>query len=616
MQFSTRQKKMLARIIIAAVLLITALFVPLKGLWRLPLFLGPYFIVGYPPLFKAARNILHGQVFDENFLMAIATIGAFALGEYVEGVAVMLFYQVGELFESVAVSRSRNSIRELMSIRPDVANVLRDCELCTVSPDEVLVGEVIVVLPGERIPLDGVVVSGHSFADTSALTGESVPRELFEGSDAMSGCINQSGLLEIRVTKPFAESTVTKILELVENAASKKAKTENFITRFARFYTPCVVIAAVLLALVPPLFTGFDFIEWIRRALTFLVISCPCALMISVPLGFFGGIGGASKRGILIKGSSHLELLAKVKTALFDKTGTLTKGTFTVQELIPAEGVDADALLCYAAAAEQYSNHPIAQSLLRAYDDFPPEADELEEYPGLGVAATVENRRILVGNRRLMEKEKIGFSVSQLIGTIAYVAIDGKYAGSIRIADEYKENAAETVAELRHCGVKRAVMFTGDTKAIGEAAAKDLGLDYAVTELLPDGKVAALEAIKAEEPNKILLYVGDGMNDAPVLTLADVGAAMGGLGSDAAIEAADIVIMDDDPMKLPLAVRIARRTMQIVRQNIIFALGVKGIVLILGALGLTNMWIAVFADVGVAVLAILNSMRAMYTKKL
>lgn len=616
MQFSTRQKKMLARIIIAAVLLITALFVPLKGLWRLPLFLGPYFIVGYPPLFKAARNILHGQVFDENFLMAIATIGAFALGEYVEGVAVMLFYQVGELFESVAVSRSRNSIRELMSIRPDVANVLRDCELCTVSPDEVLVGEVIVVSPGERIPLDGVVVSGHSFADTSALTGESVPRELFEGSDAMSGCINQSGLLEIRVTKPFAESTVTKILELVENAASKKAKTENFITRFSRFYTPCVVIAAVLLALVPPLFTGFDFIEWIRRALTFLVISCPCALVISVPLGFFGGIGGASKRGILIKGSSHLELLAKVKTALFDKTGTLTKGTFTVQELIPAEGVDADALLCYAAAAEQYSNHPIAQSLLRAYDDFPPEADELEEYPGLGVAATVENRRILVGNRRLMEKEKIGFQVSQLVGTVAYVAIDGKYAGSIRIADEYKENAAETVAELRHCGVKRAVMFTGDTKAIGEATAKDLGLDYAVTELLPDGKVAALEAIKAEEPNKILLYVGDGMNDAPVLTLADVGAAMGGLGSDAAIEAADIVIMDDDPMKLPLAVRIARRTMQIVRQNIIFALGVKGIVLILGALGLTNMWIAVFADVGVAVLAILNSMRAMYTKKL
>lgn len=616
MQFSTKQKKMLARIVIAAALLIAALFVPLEGLWRLPLFLGPYFVVGYPPLFKAARNILHGQVFDENFLMALATLGAFALGEYVEGVAVMLFYQVGELFESVAVSRSRNSIRALMSIRPDVANVMRDCELCTVSPEEVLVGEVIVVSPGERIPLDGVVVSGHSFADTSALTGESVPRELFEGCDAMSGCINQNGLLEVRVTKPFAESTVSKILELVENAAAKKAKTENFITRFARYYTPGVVIAAVLLALVPPLFTGFDFVEWIRRALTFLVISCPCALVISVPLGFFGGIGGASKRGILIKGSSHLEQLAKVKTALFDKTGTLTKGTFTVQELIPAEGNDVDDLLCCAAAAEQYSSHPIAQSLLRAYDDFLPDAEEVREYPGLGVAATVENRRILVGNRRMMENEKIDVPVSQLVGTVVYVVIDGKYAGLIRIADEYKENAAETVAALRRCGVKNAAMLTGDTKAIGEAAAKDLGLDYAVTELLPDGKVAALEAIKAENPNRVLLYAGDGMNDAPVLARADIGAAMGGLGSDAAIEAADIVIMDDDLMKLPLAVRIARRTMQIVRQNIIFALGVKGIVLILGALGLTNMWIAVFADVGVAVLAILNSMRAMYTKKL
>lgn len=613
MRFSAKQRKMLIRIILGAVLLIVAVLLPLEGLWRLPAFLVPYLIVGYAPLLKAGRNILHGQIFDENFLMALATIGALALGEYPEAVAVMLFYQVGELFENVAVGRSRASIRALMEIRPDTAAVKRNGIVTVVAPEEVEAGEVIVVSPGEKIPLDGVVLSGHSFADTSALTGESVPRELSEGSEALSGCINKSGVLEIKVSKPFGESTVAKILELVEHAASKKAKTENFITRFAKWYTPCVVIGAVLLAAVPPLFTGFHFAEWVSRALTFLVISCPCALVISVPLGFFGGIGGASKCGILIKGSNHLEALSHVKTAVFDKTGTLTKGTFRVQEILPENGFTADGLLLLAAAAEQHSSHPIAQSLLAMCKLPLPEAEEVNEEAGFGLSAKVNGRMVSAGNRRLMGRCGVSCSDPAEIGTIVHVAVDGTYAGCIRIADEMKPEAKASVAALRENGIRKTVMLTGDTEKIGEAVARELGIDEVHAELLPDGKVKALESVKADAPEELLLYAGDGMNDAPVLAMADVGVAMGGLGSDAAIEAADVVIMDDNPEKIPAAMRIARRTMRIVRQNIVFALGIKAVVLVLGALGFANMWIAVFADVGVSVLAILNSMRALHT---
>lgn len=615
MQFSAKQKRMLIRIVLAAALLIVAVFLPIEGFWRLLVFLAPYLIVGYAPLLKAGRNILHGRIFDENFLMALATIGALVLGEYPEAVAVMLFYQIGELFENVAVGRSRDSIRALMEIRPDTAAVKRGGTVTVVSPEEVKAGEVIVVSPGEKIPLDGVVLSGHSFADTSALTGESVPRELSEGSEALSGCINKSGVLEIKVSKPFGKSTVAKILELVEHATSKKAKAENFITRFAQWYTPCVVIGAVLLAIVPPLFTGLNFVEWIGRALTFLVISCPCALVISVPLGFFGGIGGASKCGILIKGSNHLEVLSRVKTAVFDKTGTLTKGTFRVQETLPENGFTADGLLLLAAAAEQYSSHPIAQSLLAACKQKLPKAEDVNEEAGFGLSANVNGRMVSAGNRRLMERCGVSCADPAQVGTIVHVAVDGKYAGCIRIADEVKPEAKETIAALRENGIRKTVMLTGDTKKIGEAVAKAIGIDEVHAELLPDGKVAALEKVKAAAPEELLLYAGDGMNDAPVLALADVGVAMGGLGSDAAIEAADVVIMDDNPKKISAAMRIARRTMRIVRQNIIFALGIKAVMLVLGALGFANMWIAVFADVGVSVLAILNSMRALHTRK-
>ena len=613
MRFSAKQRKMLIRIVLGAVLLVAAVLLPLEGIWRLLAFLAPYLIVGYAPLLKAGRNILHGQIFDENFLMALATIGALALGEYPEAVAVMLFYQVGELFENIAVGRSRASIRALMEIRPDTAAVKRNGIVTVVAPEEVEAGEVIVVSPGEKIPLDGVVLSGHSFADTSALTGESVPRELSEGSEALSGCINQSGVLEIKVSKPFGESTVAKILELVEHAASKKAKTENFITRFAKWYTPCVVIGAVLLAIVPPLFTGFHFAEWISRALTFLVISCPCALVISVPLGFFGGIGGASRCGILIKGSNHLEALSRVKTAVFDKTGTLTQGTFRVQEILPENGFTVDELLLLAAAAEQYSSHPIAQSLLASCKSPLPKAEEVNEEAGFGLSAKVNGRMVAAGNRRLMDRCGVSCFDPAEAGTIVHVAVDGTYAGCIRIADEMKPEAKASVAALRENGIRKTVMLTGDTEKIGEAVARELSIDEVHAELLPDGKVKALESVKAAAPEELLLYAGDGMNDAPVLAMADVGVAMGGLGSDAAIEAADVVIMDDNPKKIPAAMRIARRTMRIVRQNIVFALGIKAIMLVLGALGFANMWIAVFADVGVSVLAILNSMRALHT---
>ena len=616
MRFSPKQKKMLIRIVLGAALLAAAALLPLTGLWRLAAFLVPYLTVGFGPLLKAVRNILHGQVFDENFLMAVATIGALVLGEYPEAVAVMLFYQVGVLFENVAVGRSRASIQALMELRPDTAAVKRGDALAVVPPEEVEAGEVIVVSPGEKIPLDGVVVSGRSFADTSALTGESVPRELYAGCEAMSGCINKSGVLEIRVSKPFGESTVAKILELVEHAASKKAKAETFITRFAQWYTPCVVIGAVLLAVVPPLFTGFGFAEWIGRALTFLVISCPCALVISVPLGFFGGIGGASKCGILIKGSNHLEALARVKTAVFDKTGTLTKGVFRVQEATPAAGFSKEQLLCAAASAEQYSSHPIAQSLRAAYGGQLPAAEDVDEEAGFGVSAVVDGRRVAAGNLRLMERLGVSCRDVEEAGTIVHVAVDGAYAGCVRIADEIKPEAKEAVTALKAEGVSKTVMLTGDAPRIGEAVAAALSIDEVHAGLLPDGKVQALTAVKAASPDGLLLYAGDGMNDAPVLAMADVGAAMGGLGSDAAIEAADVVIMDDNPMKIPAAIRIARRTMRIVRQNIVFAIGVKAVVLLLGALGFANMWIAVFADVGVSVLAILNAMRALRTKKL
>lgn len=614
MRLTKKQKKMLMQIALAALLLTAALLIPAAETVRMLLFFAAYLAAGHTSLIKAVRNIFRGQVFDENFLMALATIGALILGEYPEAVAVMLFYQIGELFESYAVGRSRSSIRALLSIRPDTAAVRRDGAVLTVSPEEVLPGEIIVVSPGEKIPLDGVILSGHSFADTSALTGESVPRELCEGMEALSGCINQSGVLEIRVSRPFTESTVAKILELVEHASSKKAKTENFITRFAQWYTPCVVIAAALLAFVVPLFTGFDFAEWVRRALTFLVISCPCALVISVPLGFFGGIGAASKSGILVKGSNYLEILARAKTAVFDKTGTLTKGTFAVQEILPEQGFTEETLLKFAAAAEQYSGHPIAQSLLSACGEPLPAVQNVREEAGFGVEADVEGRHVAAGNRRLMSRLNVVCPDAEQAGTIVYAAVDGVYAGCIRIADELKPEAKRAIRALRAAGITKTIMLTGDAQKIGEAVAAELGLDEVRAELLPDGKVEALETVKVQNSDAPLLYTGDGMNDAPVLAMADVGAAMGGLGSDAAIEAADIVIMDDNPEKLPQAIRIARRTMRIVRQNIVFALGVKGVVLLLGALGFANMWIAVFADVGVSVLAILNAMRAMQSK--
>ncbi len=611
---SKKQKKGLVRIGAGAVLLVAAYLLPVEGWASLVAFLVPYAVVGWDVLWKAVRNILHGQVFDENFLMALATIGAFATGEYSEGVAVMLFYQVGEWFQRYAVGRSRRSIAALMDIRPDHANLVGpDGTARQVDPDEVQVGDVILVKPGERVPLDGTVLEGNSMLDTAALTGESVPRRTAEGDTVISGCINGSGLLRVRVEKPYGESTVAKILDLVENAGEKKAKAENFITKFARWYTPAVVIAALALAVLPPMVLGGGWADWVRRALIFLVISCPCALVISVPLSFFGGIGGASKRGILVKGGAYMEVLANARTVVFDKTGTLTKGVFSVTAVHPHE-IDKTHLVELAALAESYSTHPIAVSLRAAYGKTPDAARVAgyEELSGRGVRARVDGRTVCVGNGRLMDEAGAQWHECHLTGTVAHVSVDGSYAGHIVISDEVKPDAAAAIAALKEAGVKKTVMLTGDAREVGEAVAKQLGIDEAYTQLLPADKVEHMERLLARQPKgEALAFVGDGVNDAPVLARADVGIAMGGIGSDAAIEAADVVLMDDKPSKLAEAVRISRRTLRIVHQNIAFALVVKALVLALGALGMATMWEAVFADVGVMVLAILNAMRAL-----
>ncbi len=611
---SKKQKKGLVRIGAGAVLLVAAYLLPVEGWASLVAFLVPYAVVGWDVLWKAVRNILHGQVFDENFLMALATIGAFATGEYSEGVAVMLFYQVGEWFQRYAVGHSRRSIAALMDIRPDHANLVGpDGTARQVDPDEVQVGDVILVKPGERVPLDGTVLEGNSMMDTAALTGESVPRRTAEGDTVISGCINGSGLLRVRVEKPYGESTVAKILDLVENAGEKKAKAENFITKFARWYTPAVVIAALALAVLPPMVLGGGWADWVRRALIFLVISCPCALVISVPLSFFGGIGGASKRGILVKGGAYMEVLANARTVVFDKTGTLTKGVFSVTAVHPHE-IDKTHLVELAALAESYSTHPIAVSLRAAYGKTPDAARVAgyEELSGRGVRARVDGHTVCVGNGRLMDEAGAQWHECHLTGTVAHVAVDGSYAGHIVISDEVKPDAAAAIAALKEAGVKKTVMLTGDAREVGEAVAKQLGIDEAYTRLLPADKVEHMERLLARQPKgEALAFVGDGVNDAPVLARADVGIAMGGIGSDAAIEAADVVLMDDKPSKLAEAVRISRRTLRIVHQNIAFALVVKALVLALGALGMATMWEAVFADVGVMVLAILNAMRAL-----
>ncbi len=609
-----KAKKEIIRIGAGTLVLIIAVAASFPSYLNLAFFLAAYFIIGGDVLWRAIRNISHGQVFDENFLMSIATIGAFFVGEYPEAVSVMLFYQVGEMFQDYAVNRSRKSISALMDIRPDYANVKRNGELVTVDPEEVSINDVIVVKAGEKIPLDGKVIEGYSLVDTSALTGESVPREINVGSEVLSGCINLNGLLTIQVTKEFGESTVSRILDLVENASNKKAKRENFITRFARYYTPVVVIVAAILAVVPPLLIpGATFNDWIYRALTFLVVSCPCALVISIPLGFFGGIGGASKLGILIKGGNHLEALAATELVVFDKTGTLTKGTFKVTEINPV-GISDTELLELTAHAESYSNHPISQSLKNAFES---EIDnsritEVEEIPGHGVKAVVDGKTVYAGNSKLMEKVGVMYSHNKTVGTVVHVTVNGVYAGYIVISDEIKEDSASAIAKLKACGIHKTVMLTGDAKDVGEAVARKLGLDEVYTELLPVDKVEKVERLLAEKsPKGNLAFAGDGINDAPVLSRADVGIAMGGLGSDAAIEAADVVIMNDEPSKIATAIAISKKTLRIVNQNIVFALGVKAIVLVMGAFGLSNLWEAVFADVGVSVIAILNSARAL-----
>lgn len=610
-----KQKKMLYRILLSGALFVGAMILPLEGIFRLAVYLIIYAIIGWDILWKALRNILHGQVFDENFLMSIATLGAFFTGDYPEGVTVMLFYQVGELFQSYAVGRSRQSISALMDIRPDYANVEKDGQLVQVDPEEVAIDDIIVIKAGEKVPLDGVVVEGNSSVNTSALTGESLPRDVQPGDDIISGCINQSGLLRVRVTKEFGESTVAKILDLVENASSKKAKAENFITKFARYYTPAVVLGAVVLAIVPPLVLNGGWSDWIHRALIFLVISCPCALVISVPLSFFGGIGGASKHGILVKGSNYLEALSETEIVVFDKTGTLTKGTFKVTAIHPDE-VSQEHLLELAALAESYSDHPISRSLKEAYHK---ELDtsrvtDVEEISGHGVRAKVDGLLVCAGNGKLMKQIGVDWHECHLTGTVVHIAVNGKYEGHIVISDEIKEDSAKAIASLKEQGI-RTVMLTGDAKAVGESVAKSLGLDQVYTELLPAGKVEKVEELlKNKSPKGKLAFVGDGINDAPVLSRADIGIAMGGLGSDAAIEAADIVLMDDQPSKIATAMEISRKTLRIVKQNIVFALTVKAFVLILGAFGMANMWEAVFADVGVSVIAIINATRALKTE--
>ncbi len=613
-------KKRGIKIIISAILFVLALVIPFSNEWiNNGLFIISYLVVGCEILKKAVRNIFRGKVFDENFLMAVATIGAFAIGEFPEAVAVMLFYQVGELFQSYAVDKSRKSIASLMDIRPDYANIEKDGKIEKVDPDEVKIGDIIIVKTGEKIPLDGIVVEGTSSLDTMALTGESVPRVVKTEDEVLSGCINKDGLLKIRVTKEFGESTVSKILDLVENANSKKSKSENFITKFAKYYTPTVVIIAVFLAFIPPIilkdFSTFS--VWLYRALSFLVVSCPCALVISIPLSFFGGIGGASKMGILIKGSNYLEALANTETVVFDKTGTLTEGIFEVQDIY-AEGIEKNELLRIVAHAENYSNHPIAKSVKKAYNK---EIDENiiknpQELSGKGIWARIDEKDILVGNEKLMLEEKIDFKKCDEVGTILYVAIDKKYVGYVLIADKIKQDSSKTIRELKAMNIKETVMLTGDKKEVGEYVAKKLNMDKVYTELLPDGKVEKVEELLKQKSEKgKLVFVGDGINDAPVLTISDIGVAMGGLGSDAAIEAADIVIMTDETSKISKAINLSKKTMRIVRENIIFAIFVKIAVLVLTAFGASTMWEAVFADVGVSVIAIINALRMLNIKK-
>ena len=611
-------KKKAIKIIIALILYLLAIIIKFENeLINDIVFIVSYIIVGFEILKKAIRNICRGKVFDENFLMAVATLGAFGIGEYPEAVAVMLFYQIGELFQSYAVDKSRKSISSLMDIRPDYANIDKNGKLEKVNPEEVKIGEIIVVKPGEKIPLDGKVVEGKSTLDTKALTGESLPKEVEEGEDVLSGCININGVIKIKVTKGYGESTVSKILDLVENASNKKSKSENFITKFAKYYTPIVVIVAVILAIVPPLIIkGATFSEWVYRALSFLVVSCPCALVISIPLSFFGGIGGASKIGILIKGSNYLEALSNTEIAVFDKTGTLTKGVFEVQK-IHGEGISEEELLKIAAYAENYSNHPISKSIKEAYKK---EIDEKkitdsQELSGLGIKARIEDKEVLVGNEKLMKENKIEYTKCNEIGTILYIAINQKFSGYILISDKIKEDAKKTIEELNKNNIKQTVMLTGDKKEVGEYVAKEIGIDKVYTELLPDGKVEKVEELlKTKTEKGKLAFVGDGINDAPVLTLADIGIAMGGLGSDSAIEAADIVIMTDEPSKIISAIKLSKKTMRIVKENIVFAISIKILVLILTAFGLSTMWEAVFADVGVSIIAIINSLRMLKTK--
>ena len=618
-----KQKKMLYRIIVTfllfAVLMVCEHTGRMDGWNKIVLFviyLVPYLVIGYDIVYKAARNISHGQVFDENFLMMIATFGAFGVGEYSEAVAVMLFYQVGELFQGYAVGKSRQSISDMMDICPEYANIEEDGVLKQVDPDDVEVGSIIVVKPGERIPLDGIVVEGESLIDTAALTGESVPRSAKAGDEIISGCVNGSGTLKVKTTKEFDDSTVAKILELVENASSKKAKVENFITRFAKYYTPVVTIGAVILAILPPLILGGGWAEWIQRACIFLVISCPCALVISVPLGFFGGIGAASKIGVLVKGSNYLEAVAEMTTIVFDKTGTLTKGEFKVTDVITENG-SKEELIELAALGEGYSNHPIANSIREAYGK---ELDlnrvtNTEEIAGHGIKAVIDGKTVLLGNEKLMKSESIFYTSCKSMGTVVYVACNGVFEGAVVISDTIKDGAKEAIRDMKQVGVRHTVMLTGDRKEAAETVAQTLGIDEVHAELLPGGKVEQVEALlKAEKQKERLAFVGDGINDAPVLTRADIGIAMGSMGSDAAIEAADIVLMDDDVTKIASVVKIARKTLRIVKQNIVFALAIKALVLILGALGMANMWEAVFADVGVSVIAILNSMRTLNEK--
>ena len=619
-----KQKKMLARIIVAAVMLIALNFIPVTGILQFALYFAAYLVIGYDILKKAGRGIINRQVFDENFLMTIATIGALILGEHSEGVAVMLFYQVGEWFQSYAVSKSRKSIASLMDIRPDYANIEKDGKLVQVDPDEVQIGDTIIVKPGERIPLDGKIIKGFSALDTSALTGESMPREVEPGMEVISGCINMSGVLKIRTTKEFGESTVSKILDMVENASSKKSRSENFISKFAKYYTPAVCYGALALAILPPLvrllFLGMtpEWGDWVMRALTFLVISCPCALVISIPLSFFAGIGGASNAGVLVKGSNYLETLSETKYVVFDKTGTMTQGVFEVSG-VHHSSMDTEKLLEYAALAECHSSHPISKSLKKAYGKplDPGRVTDVEEISGNGVTAKVDGVRVAAGNSKLMEKLGVDCMECHSVGTVVHMAVDGKYAGHILISDQIKPHAKEAIAALKKCGVKKTIMLTGDRREAARQVAEELGIDEVHSELLPGDKVAQVEKLLDEKGEKEkLAFVGDGINDAPELSRADIGIAMGALGSDAAIEAADIVLMDDDPLKISKAIRISRKCLRIVYENIYFAIGVKVVCLILGALGIANMWAAIFADVGVMIIAVLNAIRALNVKKL